>query len=399
MEKFTEKEQAVIDAVQKSIDDKTKGLITEEAMGKAIAKALTELKVDITADPKFKELETTIKNLGIEFTAIKEHPQSSKFKSIREQIKDQLAEKKAEMDAFTKNPNGSFTLNLKVAGSMLNSTNLSGNNLPVAEVEAGITMPIVRPLNLLARVNRGRTGAAAYQYIQGVNRDGNAAIINDATVAPLVDFDLASTVIAPIDSVGATNVHVNMLNDIEGLESEIQSNLQYECYLAAENNIGTYLTGIIAGAFADPGLDFTTPNNFDALLACAAQIKAANGQADTAVLNPVDFAQMVGSKGSDGHYVMPPFSMSNGQSVAGLTLIESNAITAGNVLVYDSSKVRVLDYQDLEITFGWDGANGFRDRIVTILGILRFYRFVKSNHTALFIYDSFEDIIAAITAV
>lgn len=398
MEKLTEKEQQIVDSINKSIEEKTKGMITQEAMTKAITDALKDVKFDIAEDPKFKEQNEILKAHGVVLTALKDKGTGSdKAKSIRDQITEQLEAKKEEITAFQKNPQGAFTIELKAAGSMRVSTNASGTNLPVAEVEAGITMPLRRALVIRENANVGRSSSVSYQYVQGVNRDGNAAIINDATIAPLVDFDLKSDTSNAIDVVGATNVHANMLTDIEGLQSEIENNLSYELDLQEETALVTYVTGI-AGAFVDPGMDVTTPNEFDAINACVASIATVDGMATTALINHVDYAQLIGAKGSDGHYVMPPFAI-GGREIAGATIVPSNSIAAGNVLVYDKSKFNILDYQGLEVTFGWDGANGFRDRIITILGVKRLHRFVKSNHTACFVYDSFADIKAAILAV
>lgn len=400
MEKLTEKEQQLVDTINRSIDEKTKGMITAEAMKQAITGALKDYKFDITEDPKFKELFDSLKTQGLEITALKDKgTDSTKFMSIRDQMKKQLEERKEEWGEFTagKYKNFTFKIDTKAAGTMLISTNITGTGLPVPQVLPGLEgIPEKQPM-IIPLCNYGPATSPSIQWSEKKNKDGNATVVNDSTIAPLVDFDIEVNTSNSSNYAGRMKVHANMLSDIDFMATEIQNNLRYECDIVSDDAAIAYIISK-ASAFNLTTSKKVTPNFFDAIASAATQIISAHGRPNLAIMNPIDYDNMLGAKGTNGQYVMPPFSTPDGARVAGLTIVQSTQITAGNILVGDFTKANVREIGSLEVSAGWEDQD-FGKQLTTFLGVRRLHFFIKDNHTAMFVYDALEDIIDNITKV
>lgn len=400
MEKLTEKEQQLVDTVNKTIEEKTKGMITKEAMTQAITDALKEVKFDVTADPKFKELNDALKAQGLEITALKDKGTGSvQGKSIREQLKEQLESRKEEFAGFLerKQTNFIFKIDTKAVGTMLISTHLTGTGVPVPQVLPGLEgIPEKQPMIILL-CNYGPATSPSIQWSEKKNKEGNATVVNDSTIAPLVDFEIDTNTSNSADYAGRTKIHANMLSDIDFMATEIENNLRYECDITADDAALAYIISK-ASAFNLTTSKKKEPNFFDAIASAATQIISVHGRPNLAIMNPIDYDNMLGAKGSNGQYVLPPFSTPDGTRVAGLTIVQSTQVTAGNVLVGDFTKANVREIGSMQISAGWEDKD-FGNRLTTFLGVRRLHFFIKDNHTAMFVYDAFQDIIDNIVAV
>ncbi len=140
--------------------------------------------------------------------------------------------------------------------------------------------------------------------------------------------------------------------------------------------------------------DVIDPNRIDALIAANTQLKSLNFAGNFVVLNPIDADLMKLAKDDSGAYLLP----TDRQALAGYTVVESNDIPVGYFLLGDSTKTTIKDYQSLQIAMNYSGT-GFADGVVTIRGTKRVLAYTKTQNQPAFIYDSFANVIAAITAV
>ena len=104
------------------------------------------------------------------------------------------------------------------------------------------------------------------------------------------------------------------------------------------------------------------------------------------------------TKGTDGQYVMPPFSTNGGMNIAGMRVLQSNLVTAGEVLVGDFSRATLYLKRGIEIKIWDQDSTDPEYDLKTITASCRgAVKFPAPNIYA-FVYDTVSDILADITA-
>ncbi|HNY03764.1 MAG TPA: phage major capsid protein, partial [Bacteroidales bacterium] len=380
---------AIMASIKSEVEKYNKDYISKTHLEEFVNEKIKELNIDIKDNEDFKKLFESLKAQGLEITALKDKGTGSdKTKSLRDQIKEQLEGRKEEWADFCsgKYKNFTFKIDTKAAGTMLISTNITGTGLPVPQVLPGLEgIPEKQPM-IIPLCNYGPATSPSIQWSEKKNKDGNATVVNDSTIAPLIDFDIEVNTSNSGDYAARMKVHANMLSDIDYMVTEIQNSLRYDCDIVADDAALAYIISK-ASAFNLTTSKKKEPNFFDAIASAATQVIAASGRPNLAIMNPIDYDNMLGAKGSNGQYVMPPFSTTDGTRVAGLTIVQSTQVTSGNVLVGDFTKANVREIGSMEVSAGWENED-FGKRLTTFLGVRRLHFFIKDNHTALFVYDA-----------
>jgi HK97 family phage major capsid protein len=257
------------------------------------------------------------------------------------------------------------------------------------------------------RLPKLRTNLNPLVWMNQVNKEGAANFIGEGVLKPQVSWEYATQTSVPKKVAERIRISTEMLNDVPGMESLIRGEMTYELEKHANDSVltatasstdpagittlasGFTLTTIEAGA---------TPSYADAIRAAIAQLQSLNFTDNiTAFINPIDAANMDLAKSSDdGHYLLPPFVSQSGMVVAGVPVYVDNNIAVGNLLIGDMSKYKIWMYENLTVRFGLNG-DDFSENMVTVIAEMRFHQTFSSNHTGAFIYDSFADIVAAIT--
>ena len=380
-----------------------KDYISASAFEEKLNAALKAFAPNIKDNEDFKALEKSLLDQGIIVAGLKDMTTNGgpvDRKSVRDQLKKQIEEGKEDWADFVsgKSKGFNFNIDLKGAGNMLISTNVTGNNIPTHEVIPGLVGQAQVQPSIINETNYGSTGSASIQWAEKVNEDGNATLVNDTTISPLVDFDIKESTSTAKDYSASIKIHQNMLTDIDFMATEIENHLRYEVDIVTDNAVLAYIISK-ASAFNLTTLKLKVPNRFDAIMAAATQVISLNYVPTVAMVNPIDYAMMVGQKGTDGQYVMPPFSAANGTTVFGLPIRQSNQVTAGNVLVGAmKQKANVREIGSLQVSAGWENQD-FRYRLTTFLGVRRIHNFIADNDTSAFVYDAFQDIIDNITEI
>ena len=224
-----------------------------------------------------------------------------------------------------------------------------------------------------------------------------------------IDFELVLASAAVRKVTAYIKVSKEMLDDIPLMESEINQelseriNLTIDAQLLSGDGTGQNLTGILANATAfAPGSfatgqvnEVVTPINADVLRVAINQISIALFQANYIVMNPSDVTAMDLAKGSDSHYILPPFSTNANTIVKGIPVIANTGVTEGEYLVGDFSKAGVRFREGLSFDVGYEN-DDFTKNFVTILAEARLVQRVKSNHYGAFVKGDFATDKAAI---
>lgn len=327
--------------------------------------------------------------------------------SVRAQIGEWMEKNKETIEAIRRGENRALPeMQLRVAATMTVSGVNSGSSpfLP----NAGANLPfndLVRTKpTFWNRLTKGRTNLNPFPWVNKYNKQGSATFIGEGVLKPLASFELIVETSNAKKVAERFRVSTELLNDIDGMQSMIEQEARFEVETAANTAVltgtasSTSPAGIttIASAFTLTTVDVQNPNNFDAIRAAIAQLQTLNFDRDiVAFVNPIDAAEMDMAKGSDGHYVLPPFISQSGTVVKGVTVIEDNNIAVGNLLIGDMSKYRILMLQDFFVRWGLD-SDDFSKNLITMIAEMRFHQFYSANHAGAWIYDSFADIKAAI---
>jgi HK97 family phage major capsid protein len=316
-----------------------------------------------------------------------------------------LAEKADELKAMKDKSGASVQITLKAAGTMAESTNITGQ-IPQAEREAGITRVVRRNPFILQLVNVGTIMSNVWEWVEQKNPDGGAAMTAEGAAKSQADFDLV-VASANVKKVTAfIKVTKEMLDDVELMRSEIDQelteliNLKIDDQLLNGTGLTVNLTGIVtnatawaAGAFA---LSIPTPTRYDVLRTAINQVRVNLFEPNYIVVHPTDATGMELSKDTTGQYIMPPFIATDGTTISGIRVVTNTGVTLDKFLVGDFTKSGVRFKEGLTINVGYEN-DDFTKNLVTILAEARLVQRVKSNHYGAFVYGDFSDAITALT--
>jgi HK97 family phage major capsid protein len=325
--------------------------------------------------------------------------------NVPESLGTLLKEKSEELKSMKEKSGASVQITLKAAGTMALTTNTTGQ-IPQAEREQGITRVVRRNPFILELVNVGTIMSNVWEWVEQKNPDGGAGMTAEAALKSQADFDLV-VASANVKKVTAyIKVTKEMLDDVALMRSEIDQelteliNLKIDEQLLNGTGLTVNLVGIntnatswAAGAFA---LAIPTPNVFDVLRTAVNQVRVNLFEPNYIVMHPTDVTKMDLAKGSDGHYVLPPFASNDGTQVSGIRVVANTGVTIDNFLVGDFSKAGVRFKEGLTINVGYEN-DDFTKNLVTILAEARLVQRVKSNHYAAFVKGVISTSITALT--
>jgi len=383
------------------------GLKIDAMKGETVSKAelievLSAVKALETKGEEVAKLKANVEELALQVLELETKGVPS---NTPENIGTLLKEKSEELKAMKEKSGASVQITLKAAGTMALSTNTTGQ-IPQAEREAGITRIVRRNPFILELVNVGTIMSNVWEWVEQKNADGGAAMTAEGAAKSQADFDLV-VASANVKKVTAyIKVTKEMLDDVELMRSEIDQelteliNLKIDDQLLNGTGLTVNLTGITtnatawaAGAFA---LAIPTPNKWDVLRTAINQVRVNLFEPNYIVMHPTDVTGMELSKGTDGHYIMPPFASQDGTNVAGIRVVANTGVTIDKFLVGDFSKSGVRFKEGLTINVGYEN-DDFTKNLVTILAEARLVQRVKSNHYGAFVYGDFSDAITALT--
>lgn len=321
---------------------------------------------------------------------------SKENKDVIEQIRNK---KKVEIPPIV--------LDMRAVNSpmMPSNTVVSGSVYPLPYYEPGINDILRPPPSFWDFITKGKTNQAAYGWVNKTNPQGAAAFLAPGELKPKVSFQL-ETKISTYKKIAVTaKVAQELLWDIDGMETMIKDELRYQILIKLNSALiagagsDTEPTGIrnLSVAFTQAGLTTSNPNYYDALRSVVAQMR--NGLIQGAItifINPIDSANMDMTKAiSSGVYLMPAFTSANGKVIAGATIVEDPSIPVGFFQAAFMQYYRVLIYQPLIMTFGWEN-DDFTRNLITYLAEMALHQFFNEQYTGAFVYDSFANVLALI---
>lgn len=368
--------------------------------------------------PKLIEQGLEIQRLNTRIAKGEEKP---KDLSVRGQIKSWLETR------MSKDPNNTRTvldlvkdiqsgnkrelppLEIRAAASPMTVATVNAGGSPFIgkfEVEPGLN-DLVRPQPVFwDYLTKGRTGAATYYWMNKTNPQGAAGWLAPGTPKPGISLAMAVENSVAKKIADSAKAATELLDDIEGMATFIEQELLYQVMIKVNATLmngvasSTVPAGIqtLSEAYSLTSIHTPNPNFMDAIRAAVAQLRSGWLVAPiTVFINSIDAANMDLTKANNsGVYLLPPFVTSNGRTIGGATIVEDNNVPVGYFQAAMLRFYRILMYKDFTVTWGWEN-DDFTKNLVTAVGELRLHQFFNDQYTGAFLYDSFANVMTAIT--
>lgn len=391
--------------------------LTKAIETKASKEDIEALKTSLVENQneQLKSLNEVLKQQGLaikRLTSEEKAEHSAKSESIKAGLLANIESLKGLKDK-NKAKGSEFTFEVKAVGTMLESTNISGGNVPVEQRIAGLNIIASRKTRFLDVLTRGTATSNVISWVYQANKDGAAGQTAEGATKNQIDFDLVVTSQSVKKTTAFIKVSTEMLDDIDFIESEIRNELMRELLKKVESGVysgdgtGDNLTGIrtvatafSAGTFA---LAVDNANEADVLAVAMNQIEIAEQDSATAIFvhpSTITKLKLVKVSATDKRYVdfQNRFQVINGQAyIDGIPMFGSTLVTAGQYLIGNFDMATLYEKGTMNITVGLDG-NDFTKNLRTILVEWRGLVIVKTNDRTAFVKGVFATDMAALTA-
>ena len=399
--------------------------LTPEQVIEKLDGMFTEKMTNVPTNDDVKALKEELESLkGLEAKNQDIEKSIAKFEGRIEAMSEKAVEPKLEKLSLGKAIAKTYTDNIeriKDAVEKGTKINLSVKDTTIADYTGDYALTdfdsevdrIVRNrYGILENVNTGATDSKFVTYVQQT-ADSNGTWVGEG-VAKSEGEPTWSEISEEVKKL-ATYVKVSkeMLEDLSFIRGEINNDLMEGVRTGIENALlngagGNSIKGLLDASMGLPtfgagvfSLAIQDANISDLLRCVKAQIEAVNFTPTHVVLNPQDIATIQLTKGSDSTYTYPmylPTQSGDGEMIiAGMRVISSTYMTAGNYLVGDLSKVNVKFRNNINMSVGLD-ADDFTRNMITILAEARLVSYVKNNQKPAFVYGDISDDIALILA-
>jgi len=388
------------------------GLRTHKADKEATAKEVGELRQAMITQ-------------GEELKALKEAQKAAlpDRKTIAAQIRVALEKDDATKQAWARfkahesnsfGTDGKGNANIALEGTRAAITMTVGGStgssafVPTPEITPGL-VDLARNQPFLENyANTSNTASSRIVWAEKYNPQGNAGFIGEGVVKPLISFEIRTMESYAKKVADKIKVSTEMLDDIDFIAQEIETELRYKIDIQVDASLltgagdgtsgATDLKGLTSyvGGYTLTNIQTSTPNDFDAIRAAAAQVVSLNFSPNIVFINTIDGANMDLTKDLQGRPLAMEYKDANGKLYR-LTVVETNQIPVGYFLLGDMTRFKIRNYQPFSISYGWVN-DDFEKNLVTIIGERRLHAFVAANDTGAFVYDTFAVVKTAITA-
>lgn len=409
---FKKNLDTAVETISKSIEDK----------GKEIEKNVsnTTKEIEKSLDDKIK---TAVKEVDDKVLAVSKQADQIEMSLKNSQSKneipvtfvdalnDAVKEKSAEIERIAKGgkQNEPIVLEVRKAAVDLTTANTIGEGSTQVTItqNTGIVSTIrQRAERYLGNVSTGSISTNRALWVEETDEQGTPIFIAEgATKTQLsVKYVEKTQEVQKVAVYG--KVTTEMMADTPQLISYIQNNLLKRVTVATETQLltgdgtgenlkglKTFATSFSAGSLA---LAIDNANEWDVLEAVALQVEIANGTPNAIFVHPSTLSKMKLVKDTNGVPVWKSYADNTGAiTYAGMRVIGTTAVTAGEFIGGDTTVANVLFREGLTIQIGLDG-NDFINNKKTILVEQRLVQFVSANDTPVIVKGVFSTAKAAL---
>lgn len=379
-----------IETLEKNVNDKA----TKEELAAAVAD------LNKTRLEQMETLNAALTEMGLSIKADREPKGGTgKVKSLRDHL---IANK--EVIASLKDGKERISFETKAVGTMLESTNISGGNVPVEQRIAGLNTIASRRVRLMDLVSRGQATSNIISWVYQSGKEGAAGGTAEGALKNQIDFNLVVASQNVVKRTAFIKVSTEMLEDIDFIETEINNELLRELNKDIEltaysgNNVAPNMNGVYTTATAFAAGTFAATidnaNYVDVLEVAMNQIDIAEQEPASAILmHPSDVTALrfIKLSATDKRYLFE-----NGiATVNGVPIIKTTLVTAGTYMVGAFKLATLYDKGSIRIEMGRD-SDDFTKNLVTIIAEYRGAMVVKNNDRTAFVKGTFAADMAAL---
>lgn len=394
-EKQMELQNEYLGEIEKQLENSVSKDKMEEMLKDAATKTAEELK---EINEELKVIKEEIKNVPSNT-----FNQEEVSKKVEKYLRDNIDEIKSSFDS------GKGIIDISKAVGIVTTAN---GTLPVAlpvnyvAERQGVQNVALRRPYLFDVVNTFQTSEKSLAYIEAVPGEGDFEVVAEGGLKPQLDLDWVTRYVTPTKFAGWVKVTEEVIADIPRLRDTIVNYLKAKHDIFKDNQVFAYINTnavtFTAGAIA---ASVEKPNIIDVVNAMQVQILNSPNYTDepdfyanTVLMNPVDFYKYFATvKDSLGRNLYSDVMMLGGSMMYnGLRFISTKQVTAGNIIVLDSTKVDVTEYMPYETKIGWVNDDFIKNQFV-ILGESRGHIYIKNHDKRAFVKGSISTIITALT--
>ncbi|MCT4238504.1 phage major capsid protein [Elizabethkingia anophelis] len=327
--------------------------------------------------------------------------------SIDGEIKSKFDDKnvKSAFEVMKNNSSSSVNIEVKAVGTMMLASYV-GDRL-TTEVDRTISkspsrMPLFRNLINVSTIKGNKV-----TWVNKEANEGGAGMTAEGAKKSQVSWTYTEESADVKKITEFIKVSKEALDDLDFLRSEINSELiegvelKLDEQISSGDGAGLNLKGIlpqvpvfnVTGTPLDKSV--SNANKRDVLRSAVALIRKNRFNANYIIINPMDGATMELEKGTDGHYILPPFTSVDGTKVGATLVVENEAIAEGEFLAGDFTKSNLRIKEEININVGYSD-DDFVKNLVTILAEMRAVHYIKKHHKPAFVKGVFADAITAI---
>lgn len=402
---------------KKMLEDANKGAITEEALKSKLKDFQAKLDdADKATKEAFnksiKSIEEISKAQGLEITKLKDNGLNGEQKmTFGQAVSKALKNKHQELVDFTKNNahgHGSFEIEIK-APAVITTVNIGpGGAANVYGAQTAETVSAYERGDIFVEqyLDVGTSDLATIPYVDEQPGEGDAAIVAEGSLKPLIDTDYVTAYSQARKIAGRMKATEEALSDYGWLLSAIENTLRKKHDIARQNDILGNTNGLesIATVFNASilgGVKVEEPQYYDAIAALIAGI--ANDSEGYYVpnvifVNTLDNLKKMLTKDLNENYVMPPFADNQGNIIEGVRVVARPSISAGEFIVGDFKNVKLRNVWGYKVLFGWEN-DDFSKNQITMIGESRYHLYANTNDKRGIIKGTFADVITALTEV
>ena len=396
---FDEKIKALEDKLEKAEKDNKEN--KDQVIDK-INKSIDDLK------EAQKNVDKSLEDLGKQ-KQFQPQPQAISFKqSVASAIKEKHEALKTFYKANESIQSGSFEIQVKAAAVTTtgNITPTGAADIYAAQSVDGVSEYQRGDIFLEQYLDAGSTELASIPYVDESPGEGDAAIVAEGSLKPLIDVDYATQYSQARKVAGRMKATEEALYDYGWLESAMTNTLKKKHDIARQNDLIGATNGIesIATAFNASilgGVKVVSPQYYDCIAALVAGI--ANDSEgyyipNVIFVNTLDNLTKMLTKDDNKNYVMPPFADAQGNIIEGVRVVARPSLTAGSFIVGDFKNVKLRNLWGYTVRFGWEN-DDFGKNQITMVGESRYHLYATTNDKRGIIKGTFADVITALTPV
>lgn len=355
--------------------------------------AIEELKAkDADAKNVSEKLDVTIKALDMLQTRVKNQGNQrdpiydSEKKAFAPMLKEGIEEVKSGLEELKNKKAGSVSFQMKAVADMTFPVNFATAGASVTYVRPGIIELPKRKLHIRELLPGGSMGnKSTFDFVKEVTGDylgtpsgSGPATVAEATLKPQFDLKLQETNVPAQWIAGWLRISRNMLDDVTGMTTFLQSRLP-ELLLRAEdaqiltgNGSSPNLKGILAGGNNTP-YSGTATIDVEQLVGAVAQLEGYDREANGILLNPADWYNIWLTKSTGsvaGLYNLPNEMIQrvgNQMFIAGVPVFRSTAIAQDTFIVGDwSMGANFITREPMRVEFFYEDGTNVRENMVTV---------------------------------